>query len=63
MSDRISRDELQALEAGSRPPAIIDVRDRDEYVAGHLPGAIHIPAGELPRRLAEIPRGRPVVTY
>jgi rhodanese-related sulfurtransferase len=41
MSNRISRDELQTLEASGRPPAIIDVRDRDEYVAGHLPGAIY----------------------
>lgn len=63
MSDRISRDDARAREAGGRPPTIVDVRDPHEYAAGHPPGAINIPADELPSRLAEVPRGRPVVTY
>jgi rhodanese-related sulfurtransferase len=44
-------------------PTIIDVRSADENAAGHIPGALHIPAEELSGRLAEIPRDRPVVTY
>jgi rhodanese-related sulfurtransferase len=39
------------------------VRGADEYAAGHIPGALHIPGDELPRRRGEIPRDRPVVTY
>lgn len=34
---------------------IIDVREADEWAAGHAPGAIHIPMGDIPARLDEIP--------
>lgn len=33
---------------------ILDVREPHEWAAGHAPGAIHIPMGELPARLAEL---------
>jgi rhodanese-related sulfurtransferase len=33
---------------------ILDVREHDEWAAGHAPGAIHIPLGDLPSRLAEL---------
>jgi rhodanese-related sulfurtransferase len=33
---------------------ILDVREPDEWAAGHAPGAIHIPMGDLPARLAEL---------
>ena len=38
----------------------IDVREPDEYVAGHVPGARLMPMGEVPSRLTELPRARPV---
>ncbi len=34
---------------------IIDVREPDEWAAGHAPNAVHIPLGELPSRLDELP--------
>jgi len=34
---------------------ILDVREQDEWDAGHAPGAVHIPLGDLPSRLAELP--------
>lgn len=40
---------------------VIDVRNATEYAAGHLPGALHIPVGYLPERLAEIPRDKPII--
>ncbi len=40
---------------------VVDVRNRSEWDAGHLPGAIHIPVGHLADRLAEIPRDKPIV--
>jgi hydroxyacylglutathione hydrolase len=40
---------------------LLDVRSRSEFVAGHLPGALHIPVGHLGARLAEIPRDKPIV--
>jgi hydroxyacylglutathione hydrolase len=42
---------------------IVDVRAPDEWAAGHLPGALHIPLAALPDRLAEIDAGTPVVLH
>ncbi len=39
---------------------IVDVREPGEYVAGHVPGAVLIPMGQLPGRMAELDRGAPV---
>lgn len=36
--------------------AVIDVRNADEWVAGHVEGAIHIPVDEVLNRLDELPR-------
>jgi hydroxyacylglutathione hydrolase len=41
---------------------VIDVRQADEYAAGHVPGSVHLTAGSLPDRLEELPRDRPIVT-
>lgn len=48
---------------GTTPPIVIDVRDADEYAAGHIPGALHTPVDALPTRLGHLPRGQSVVTY
>ena len=42
---------------------VLDVRPAAEHAAGHLPGAVSIPVGELRRRLAELPRDREIVAY
>lgn len=42
---------------------VLDVRRRDEWVTGHLPGALHIPHTELRERIDEVrerAEGRPV---
>jgi rhodanese-related sulfurtransferase len=39
---------------------LLDVRERDEWVAGHAPGARHIPLGELGARVAEIPQDQDI---
>jgi sulfur-carrier protein adenylyltransferase/sulfurtransferase len=57
LSAQALRDLLEAASAsdGAFPP-LIDVRELHEWSAGHLQGALHIPLGELPQRLDEIPR-------
>jgi phage shock protein E len=52
------------IQAGS-PPLVLDVRNREEYARGHIPGAINIPHDELPTRLAELPiaKSEEVVVY
>lgn len=42
---------------------LLDVRPAEEYAAGHLPGAINIPADELEAHLAELPADREIVAY
>ncbi len=65
--DGIRRLTAQALKTlldaarSSPPPPLIDVRERYEFEAGHLPGAVNIPTSELAQRLEELPRsGGPV---
>lgn len=36
---------------------LVDVREDDEWEAGHAPGALHIPLGELADRIDELPDG------
>jgi len=40
--------------------AVLDVRQRAEYAAGHVPGAVHIELGDLPEHAAQLPQ-RPMV--
>jgi rhodanese-related sulfurtransferase len=41
--------------------AVLDVREQDEWDAGHVEGAVHVPLGELPTRLGEVPEGQTLV--
>jgi rhodanese-related sulfurtransferase len=61
----ISPEQLLAQIRGGTAPSIIDVRSDGEYVAGHVPGAIHIPFYAVYARRAEIPSppSAPVVVY
>ena len=57
-----SPQEVAAWPAGS--VALIDVREPDEYAAGHLPGAVNIPRGVLEFRSQELTRpDRPLLLY
>jgi len=56
----ISVEELRALLGREPEMLVIDVRQASEFEAGHVPGARHLHAGDLPERLAELPRDRPI---
>jgi hydroxyacylglutathione hydrolase len=58
----IGGDALVAEVAHGRA-GVVDVRTAAEYDAGHIPGAVNIPLGELPSRVADVPRGRPLVVH
>jgi NADPH-dependent 2,4-dienoyl-CoA reductase/sulfur reductase-like enzyme/rhodanese-related sulfurtransferase len=45
---------------GDGAALLVDVRDPAEYAAGHLPGAINLPLGELRRRHGELPHDREI---
>jgi rhodanese-related sulfurtransferase len=40
---------------------VLDVRQPDEYEAGHVPGAVLVPLGDLSDRRGEIPGDRPLL--
>ncbi|MCG3207499.1 MAG: Thiosulfate sulfurtransferase GlpE [Anaerolineae bacterium] len=40
---------------------ILDVREDYEYAEGHIPGAVLLPLGQIPNRLAEIPKDKTVI--
>ena len=39
---------------------LLDVREDDEWAAGHAPGAVHVPMTQLAERLDDVPDGDPV---
>jgi len=55
----ISIDELAAAHAGG-PVRLVDVRQPEEYEAGHVPGAKLIPLADVVARVGEIPVEGPV---
>ena len=46
MSD-IPTTDVAAAQAGAPTGLLLDVREHDEWAAGHAPGAVHIPMGDL----------------
>jgi NADPH-dependent 2,4-dienoyl-CoA reductase/sulfur reductase-like enzyme/rhodanese-related sulfurtransferase len=48
---------------GSNGALLLDVRERDEFENGHIPGARNIPLAELRRRLGELPMNRQIRLY
>ncbi|WP_252829282.1 rhodanese-like domain-containing protein [Thermus scotoductus] len=42
---------------------ILDVREPAEFKDGRIPGAVNIPIRDLPKRLGDIPKGKPIIVY
>ena len=42
---------------------MVDVRERNEWDAGHAPEAVHIPMSDLPGQIQELPLGDGPVSY
>ncbi len=56
------QDFKRMLKSGSI--VVVDVRSRESYLAGHIPGAISVPLESIPSRAAEMKKeGKPVVAY
>ena len=63
--EEIDSAEMARLLDSDEPPALIDVREQNEWDEGHIPGAVHIPRGYLESRIEQaVPdRDQPVVIY
>lgn len=54
---------LGPVQAAERTDAVVlDVREAAELAEGRIAGSTHIPLGQLPARIFELDRGRPVIT-
>ncbi|MEU3466061.1 metalloregulator ArsR/SmtB family transcription factor [Streptomyces sp. NPDC006733] len=58
----MSHEELRARVAAG-DVVILDVRPVEEYLAGHIPGALSIPVNELADRINELPEDTEIVVY
>ncbi len=56
------KDQLPSVAASAVPGDgfLLDVREADEWQAGHAPDAVHIPLSELNGRAGEVPDDRQV---
>jgi NADPH-dependent 2,4-dienoyl-CoA reductase/sulfur reductase-like enzyme/rhodanese-related sulfurtransferase len=42
---------------------LLDVREPDEFAAGHLPGAVNLPLSQMRRRYGDLPKDRDIWVY
>jgi rhodanese-related sulfurtransferase len=64
VTDAVPLPEIDPADADRRVilgAVLLDVRERDEWQAGHDPRARHIPLNEIPLRVAEIPSDSEVI--
>jgi molybdopterin/thiamine biosynthesis adenylyltransferase/rhodanese-related sulfurtransferase len=63
--DEVTSPEAHALAAASDPPVFVDVRNREEWEEGFVPGATWIPRGNLESRIEGLlpDRDRELVLY
>lgn len=60
-SDPIEIGPQQAVELRDAGAVIVDVREQEEWDAGRIPGATHIPLMELSERAGSLPADQPIV--
>lgn len=57
---QVSVHELNAILVNSSKITLLDVRSPGEWKSGHIDGAIHVPGGDLPKHVADLPTGKPL---
>ena len=59
---RIDSNEARSmLDSDPEHTVMVDVRRDDEWVTGHVTGAIHIPIDDLPDRIDQVPQDKKVL--
>jgi hydroxyacylglutathione hydrolase len=56
-ADELPQATIQLVEPDAIATTLIDVRQRNEYEIGHVPGALHIELGALPVTFSDLPNG------
>lgn len=57
----IEAGEFATWRAGGRDHVLLDVREDEELAVDAIDGALHIPMNEVPGRIDEIPKDKPVI--
>jgi len=62
---RITPEEYLQQRAAGQSYVLIDIREPDEFAAGHVDGAVNIPMRTITQRLDDLPRGKgtPILIY
>ena len=64
MVDELAPPEVaRRLKAAHEVPLLLDVREDDERSTARIDPSVHIRMSEVPARLGELPRDRPIVVY
>ncbi|MGG1514791.1 rhodanese-like domain-containing protein [Paenibacillus oryzisoli] len=59
--DTILPSEVKTRLASGEKLIIVDVREDEEVAQGMIPGAVHIPLGQLPERMNDFPKAEEVI--
>ena len=59
--DVIEIDPAEADDLLAAGALLLDVREDDEWAAGHAPVSVHLPMGEVVDRIGELPTDRTIV--
>lgn len=61
MTREVSRAELRARRAAGEAVVIVDVRSAEEFAAGHIEGALHMPVADIEAEPTRLPLDRRIV--
>ncbi|HJR46296.1 MAG TPA: metalloregulator ArsR/SmtB family transcription factor [Actinomycetota bacterium] len=61
--EELTKEELWQRLKSKDKLVVLDVRPRQEYDAGHIPGAVSIPLDDLKKRIKELPKSKQIVAY
>ncbi len=61
--ETVDVEDMASWVLSAAPMTVVDARDEHEWVAGHVPGAIHMYVPDIPHRASEIPREAPVAVH
>ena len=54
---------LQMIEDNPEAVFVVDMRGDEDYANGHIPGAVHIPYGQIGEMMDRLPANRPIYVY
>ena len=62
---KIKPEDAKKMLESENPPALIDVREPDEFASGHIPNAVDVPLGDVVNGIIRlgIPKDQPIMVY